>query len=71
MTSGQRGRSLVTRELKQEDGSLPEFVAELLARGPALLRVPATAVFLNRSKQTTRGWWRTTSGTTTTGSRWR
>ncbi|WP_375424909.1 potassium transporter Kup [uncultured Friedmanniella sp.] len=53
MTTWQRGRSLVTQQREREEGSLPQFVDELHDRRPALLRVPGTAVFLNRGKQTT------------------
>jgi KUP system potassium uptake protein len=52
MTTWQRGRGLVTRQREREEGSLQEFITELHDRQPPLLRVPGTAVFLNRGKQT-------------------
>jgi KUP system potassium uptake protein len=48
----QRGRELVTRQREADEGSLQEFVTELHDRQPPLLRVPGTAVFLNRGKET-------------------
>ena len=48
LTTWQKGRDLVSRERAQEEGSLQEFVDGLYARRPPLLRVPGTAVFLNR-----------------------
>jgi len=53
LVTWQRGRVLVTRQREQDEGSLREFVEELHGRRPALQRVPGTAVFLNRSKETT------------------
>jgi hypothetical protein len=52
MTTWQRGRGLVTRQRERDEGSLQEFVTALHERQPPLLRVPGTAVFLNRGKQT-------------------
>jgi len=52
MTTWQRGRELVTVQRRREEGSLRAFVDELHAR-PTLQRVPGTAVFLNRAKETT------------------
>ena len=52
MTTWQRGRAIVTRAREQEEGPLREFVDELSDCQPPLLRVPGTAVFLNRGKQT-------------------
>ncbi len=52
MTTWQRGRGLVTRQRERNEGSLREFVTELHDRQPPLPRVPGTAVFLNRGKQT-------------------
>ena len=51
-TSWQRGRELVTQKRDREEGSLPEFIAQLHAMKPPLLRVPGTAIFLNRGKTT-------------------
>jgi KUP system potassium uptake protein len=48
----QRGRAIVTRRREREEGSLRAFVDELHALEPPLLRVPGTAVFLNRGKET-------------------
>jgi len=50
MTTWQRGRETVTAERERREGPLHEFVDEV--RGRALLRVPGTAVFLNRGKRT-------------------
>ena len=52
MTTWQRGRKVVTRERETEEGPLREFVDGLSHRKPRLLRVPGTAVFLNRGKDT-------------------
>jgi KUP system potassium uptake protein len=53
MTTWQRGRELVTRRRKHDEGSLRAFVQELHELDPPLYRVPGTAVFLNRGKATT------------------
>jgi KUP system potassium uptake protein len=53
LTTWQRGRAVVTRRRQHEEGSLADFIKELHERRPALLRVPGTAVFLNRGKATT------------------
>ena len=50
MTTWQRGRQVVTRERERAEGPLRAFVDQLRA-GP-LARVPGTAIFLNRGKQT-------------------
>jgi KUP system potassium uptake protein len=47
----QRGRGIVTRLRQQEEGTLPAFIDELHRQN--LVRVPGTAVFLNRGKETT------------------
>jgi KUP system potassium uptake protein len=52
MTTWQRGRGLVTRQRENDEGSLQEFITELHERQPPLVRVPGTAVFLNRGKET-------------------
>ncbi len=49
----QRGRALVTKLRERDEGSLRAFVDELHHRQPPLMRVPGTAVFLNRGKRTT------------------
>jgi KUP system potassium uptake protein len=53
LTTWQRGRELVTERRQREEGSLRDFVDELHERRPPLPRTPGTAVFLNRSKETT------------------
>jgi KUP system potassium uptake protein len=53
LTTWQRGRAIVTQRREHDEGSLRGFVDELHARRPALQRVPGTAVFLNRGKETT------------------
>ncbi|WP_445283459.1 potassium transporter Kup [Streptomyces sp. DSM 118148] len=52
MTTWQRGRELVTAERARQEGPLPEFVDDLRTGKVATLRIPGTAVFLNRGKQT-------------------
>jgi len=52
MTTWQQGREVVTREREKDEGPLREFVDGLSDRKPRLLRVPGTAVFLNRGKNT-------------------
>jgi KUP system potassium uptake protein len=52
MVTWQKGRGLVTRLREQDEGPLRAFVDELHARRPPLLRVPGTAVFLNRGGST-------------------
>ena len=51
-TTWQRGRDLVTQARAREEGPLPEFIAQLHAMNPPLPRVPGTAIFLNRGKET-------------------
>ena len=52
MITWQRGRIVVTRARTAVEGPLPEFVDELQAAQPPLIRVPGTVVFLNRGKDT-------------------
>ena len=52
MTTWQRGRQVVTRAREQAEGPLREFIDGLADCQPPLLRIPGTAVFLNRGKQT-------------------
>jgi KUP system potassium uptake protein len=52
MTTWQRGRGIVTRQRERDEGSLRAFVDELHELQPPLVRVPGTAVFLNRGKET-------------------
>lgn len=53
MTTWQRGREIVTGAREQVEGSLREFVDSLARRAQPFTRVPGTAIFLNRGKQTT------------------
>ncbi|WP_433197903.1 potassium transporter Kup [Nocardia sp. CA-107356] len=53
MTTWARGRAVVTRAREEKEGPLRAFVDELGDRRPPLLRIPGTAVFLNRGKETT------------------
>jgi KUP system potassium uptake protein len=53
MTTWQRGQEIVTRAREQAEGPLREFVDQLADHQPPLLRIPCTAVFLNRGKATT------------------
>jgi KUP system potassium uptake protein len=52
MRTWERGRILVTKEREEAEGSLREFVDEIACGEPPLVRVPGTAVFLNRGKET-------------------
>ncbi|GGU75042.1 putative potassium transport system protein kup [Streptomyces albospinus] len=52
MTTWQRGREIVTAERARHEGPLREFVDQLHSGEMPALRVPGTAVFLNRGKQT-------------------
>ena len=52
MITWQRGREVVTRERERAEGSLRAFVDELREARRPLTRVPGTAIFLNRGKQT-------------------
>jgi KUP system potassium uptake protein len=52
MTTWQRGRHVVSRERERAEGSLREFVDQLRGHKRPLTRVPGTAIFLNRGKQT-------------------
>jgi len=51
-TTWQRGRQLVTQQRVRDEGPLPAFIDQLHARKPPLTRVPGTAIFLNRGKDT-------------------
>lgn len=52
MTTWQRGREIVTHAREEAEGPLREFVDGLAAGKPPVTRVPGTAIFLNRGKQT-------------------
>ncbi|MEV4364199.1 KUP/HAK/KT family potassium transporter [Nonomuraea sp. NPDC049625] len=52
MTTWQRGREIITAERERREGSLREFVGRLRTGKAATRRVPGTAVFLNRGKET-------------------
>ncbi|WP_432825055.1 potassium transporter Kup [Dactylosporangium sp. CA-092794] len=52
MTTWQKGREIVTAERQRREGSLREFVDRLRTGGALTQRVPGTAVFLNRGKET-------------------
>jgi KUP system potassium uptake protein len=52
LTTWQRGRELVTHRREQVEGPLRRFVNDLHKSKPAVVRVPGTAVFLNRNKET-------------------
>jgi KUP system potassium uptake protein len=52
LTTWQRGRALVTARRERQEGSLTTFISELHNAQPPLRRVPGTAVFLNRGKDT-------------------
>jgi KUP system potassium uptake protein len=52
MTTWQRGRRIVTAERERREGSLTEFIDQLREDKSSTLRVPGTAVFLNRAMRT-------------------
>ncbi|MER5519506.1 potassium transporter Kup [Streptomyces sp. NPDC002763] len=52
MTTWQRGRELVTAERARQEGPLAEFVDRLRTGEVPTIRIPGTAVFLNRGKET-------------------
>ncbi|WP_372510861.1 potassium transporter Kup [Mycobacterium angelicum] len=52
MTTWQRGREIVTHAREEAEGPLREFVDSLATGKPPVTRVPGTAIFLNRGKQT-------------------
>lgn len=52
MTTWKKGRGIVTRAREKAEGPLREFVDGLRDRKPKLVRVPGTAVFLNRGVET-------------------
>jgi KUP system potassium uptake protein len=52
MMTWERGRKLVTAARERAEGPLPEFIEGLSHYEPPLSRVPGTAVFLNRGKET-------------------
>jgi KUP system potassium uptake protein len=52
MTTWQRGRGIVTREREGAEGPLREFVEDLVHGEPPVVRIPGTAVFLSRGKET-------------------
>jgi KUP system potassium uptake protein len=51
MTTWRRGREIVARNRREQEGSLREFIDDLYVRG--LPRVPGTAVFPHPGKETT------------------
>ncbi|WP_260724080.1 potassium transporter Kup [Dactylosporangium roseum] len=52
MTTWQKGRAIVTAERERQEGPLREFVDRLGTDPSLTVRVPGTAVFLNRGKET-------------------
>ncbi len=52
LTTWQKGREMVSRQRALDEGPLREFIDQLHARKPPLQRVPGTAIFLNRGKET-------------------
>lgn len=52
MTTWQRGRVLVTKARRKAEGPMREFIEGLSTREPPLVRLPGTAVFLNRGDDT-------------------
>jgi KUP system potassium uptake protein len=52
MTTWQKGRELVTGLRRRDEGPLQSFIDQLHVMRPPIQRVPGTAVFLNRGKET-------------------
>ncbi|AFM19778.1 K+ transporter [Mycolicibacterium chubuense NBB4] len=52
MTTWQRGREIVTAQRGQAEGPMLEFIDGLRTKEPPLVRLPGTAVFLNRGSET-------------------
>lgn len=52
MTTWHRGRKIVTAAREKVEGPLDEFITEIRSLEPPIVRVPGTAVFLNRGKET-------------------
>jgi KUP system potassium uptake protein len=52
MVTWHRGREIVTVSREKAEGPLDEFIGEVRHAQPPLVRVPGTAVFLNRGKDT-------------------
>jgi KUP system potassium uptake protein len=52
MTTWNRGQEIVTAARVKAEGPLRDFVDQLSSWQPKLVRVPGTAVFLNRGKET-------------------
>jgi KUP system potassium uptake protein len=52
LTTWQRGREMVTHQRLQDEGPLRAFIEQIHAMKPPPDRVPGTAVFLNRGKDT-------------------
>jgi KUP system potassium uptake protein len=53
MITWRRGREIVTRNRTEKEGPLDEFLDELPAAKPPIMRVPGTAIFLNPGGKTT------------------
>ncbi|CAN5853423.1 potassium transporter Kup [soil metagenome] len=53
MRTWERGRIITSRARELAEGSLREFIDQIADCQPPLARVPGTAVFLNRGKETT------------------
>ncbi|MCV7253674.1 KUP/HAK/KT family potassium transporter [Mycolicibacterium fluoranthenivorans] len=52
MVTWQRGREVVTKAREEAEGPLQDFVDKLAADPAATVRIPGTAVFLNRGAET-------------------
>jgi KUP system potassium uptake protein len=53
MITWRRGREIVSRNRIEEEGSLSEFLEEMLTADPPIQRVPGTGIFLNPGRATT------------------
>ena len=60
MITWHRGRDVVTQAREEAEGPLGDFIDEIRDSEPPLARVPGTAVFLNRGKETAPLAWRST-----------
>ncbi|MGI9162082.1 MAG: potassium transporter Kup [Mycobacterium sp.] len=52
LTTWRRGSEIVTLARQRNEGSLPEFIAQIADGRTAVSRLPGTAIFLNRGKTT-------------------
>ncbi len=53
MVTWRRGREIVTRNRTEQEGSLTQFLGDLPAIKPAVVRLPGVGIFLSPGKETT------------------